>query len=140
MPCEFRIIRFRLDEVSAAVQSFAPRISLTVPDTNILSAHAAPDSTPNVLLRYGEEEASVVLSNNRLAASLIAYCQILGIPLPREGQKSIQVSKDNVDLRMSSMDLGVEPATERLAEGLNLVTEAQTPVSQTETVATVQID
>lgn len=140
MPSELRIIRFRLDEVSAAVQSFAPRISLTVPETNILSAHAAPDNTPNVLLRYGEKEASVVISNNRLAASLIAYCQILKIPLPREGQKSIQVSKDNVDLRMSSMDLGVELAIERLAEGLNFATDTQNPGAQTDNVASVQID
>ncbi len=92
MSSELRIIRFQLDEVSAAVLSLAPRINLKVSESPILGAHAAPDGSPKTLLRYGEAGTGIVMSNNQLAASLIAYCHMVNIPLPREGKKSIQVS------------------------------------------------
>jgi hypothetical protein len=105
MPSELRIIRFGLTEVTAAVKTLAPRIKLQVPDTVILSAHAAPDGTANALLRYGEAGTGIVISNSQLAASLIAYCRSLKLPLPQEGQKSIQVSKENIDLRINMLDV-----------------------------------
>ena len=100
MPSEIRIIRFQLDEVSVAVKDFSPRIDMNVPETMIQDVHVAPDGSPNILLRYDGEESIIPITNNRLAASLIAYCQKIKVPLPREAPKSMHVSKEHVDLRM----------------------------------------
>ncbi len=105
MPSELRIIRFHLNEATAAVRLLAPRLKLEVPETEVLGAHATPDGTANVLLRYGEEGADIVIGNNQLAASLIAYCNSIKLPLPQEGRKSIQVSKEHVDLRINTLDI-----------------------------------
>ncbi|GAB4229728.1 MAG: hypothetical protein Kow0032_11110 [Methyloligellaceae bacterium] len=117
MASEFRIIRFRLDEVSIAIRSFAPRIKMKVPQSCILEMHPAPDGTPNALLRYAETDTGIAISNNRLAASLIAYCQKTQIPLPRSGKKSIQVMKDHVDLRISVPDTSGKPSVAIMFEG-----------------------
>lgn len=106
MPNEIRIIRFQLDEVSVAVKSFSPRINMNVPATMIQEVHVAPDGSPNTLLRYDGEEKVIPISNNRLAASLIAYCQKVKVPLPRKAKKSIHVSKEYVDIRMGLPTLG----------------------------------
>lgn len=106
MPNEIRIIRFQLDEVSAAVKSFSPRINMNVPASAIQEVHIAPDGSPNTLLRYDGEEKVVPITNNRLAASLIAYCQKIKVPLPREAKKSMHVSKEYVDIRMGLPALG----------------------------------
>lgn len=116
MACEIRIIRFRLDEVSIALKSFAPRINIEVPERHILEAHAAPDGTPNALLLYAETETGIAISYSQLAASLIAYCQKSNIPLFREGQKSIQVSKEHIDLCMNMPDPGGRPSMPVTAE------------------------
>jgi hypothetical protein len=106
MPNEIRIILFQLDEVSVAVKSFSPRINMNVPATMIQEVHVAPDGSPNTLLRYDGEESVIPITNNRFAASLIAYCQKIKVPLPREATKSMHVSKEHVDIRMGLPTLG----------------------------------
>ena len=106
MPSELRILRFKLDEVSVAVKSFSSRIKMAVPATMILEAHVAPDGSPNILLRYEGEEKVVAITNNRLAASLIAYCQIINVPLPRKASKSLNVFKEYMDMRIVMPTLG----------------------------------
>lgn len=131
MPSELRIIRFRLDEVSAAVLSLAPRINLKVPGTAILGTYPAPDGTPNALLRYGGAGTDIVISNNQLAASLIAYCHNVKIELPREGKKSIQVSKDHIDLRINTAEAGGRSTAA-------IAVETETAAPQAETAPAVQ--
>ena len=106
MPSELRIIRFQLDEISIAVKAFASRIKMVVPATKILEAYVAPDGSPNTLLRYEGEEKFVPISNTRLAACLIAYCEKLKIPLPRKASKSLHVSKEHMDMRIGLPTLG----------------------------------
>ncbi len=133
MPSEIRIIRFCLNEVTAAVKLLAPRLKLQVPDREVLGAHPALDGTANVLLRYGEAGSGIVVSNSQLAASLIAYCHSIKLPLPQEGQKSIQVSKEHVDLRINTLDIYGQ------AE-IALASAADATAAQTEPATTIQVD
>lgn len=128
MPNQFHIIRFDLNEVSAAVKLLAPRLNLEVPETEILDAHAAPDGTANVLLRYGEAGTGIVISNAQLAASLIAYCHSLKLSLPKEGQKSIQVSKEHIDLRVSTPDVYANAVAEIASATAAVTSAADSPV------------
>jgi len=75
-------------------------MKMAVPGSKILEAHVAPDGSPNTLLRYEGEEKVIPITNNRLAACLIAYCQKIKVPLPRKATKSLHVSKEFMDMRI----------------------------------------
>jgi len=106
MPSELRIIRFQLDEVTVAVKSLSSRMKMAVPEARILEAHVAPDGSSNTLLRYKGEEKVIPITNNQLAACLIAYCEKIKVPLPRKSSKSLHVSKEYMDMRIGMPSQG----------------------------------
>jgi len=129
MPNEIRIIRFQLDEVSVAVKSFSSRINMVVPATRVLEAHGAPDGSPNTLLRYEGEEKVIPMTNNSLAASLIAYCQRIEVPLPHKSVKSLHVFKEYIDMRIELPGLGNVAASSIMRE-IELETQKAIPTQE----------
>ena len=95
MSSEFRIIRFKLDEVGTALRRLAPRIEVEMPDGDIVSAASGSegaDPSTSFVLSGGHNVFTV--TNGELAASLILQCKNVGIPLPRAGKKeNLRVSE-----------------------------------------------
>ena len=104
MPSELRILRFKLDEVGTSLRALGPRIGMDVPDGDFISAAAAAGSeeeAPTTSFAMNGSGESVTIPNGKLAASLIHYCNEIGIPLPREGKKEIFVSPKFIELRFA---------------------------------------
>ena len=108
MPSDLRIIRFKLDEVAAALRAFAPRIGLDMPGGEFTSAaHVTGKNVPTTSFAVkGGGELSI--TDSHLAASLIHYCITGGITLPRAGEKVLSVSAAHIDLRIGFGHRAVE--------------------------------
>jgi len=101
MPSELRILRFKLDEVAESLRSLGPRIGVDIPDGDFLSAVAGSDEhAPNTSFTLNGSKERVTISNGKLAASLIHYCNEIAIPLPRDGNKELHVSSQFIELRI----------------------------------------
>lgn len=103
MPSELRILRFKLDEVGESLRALGPRIGVIVPDGEFISAAPAvvpEEEAPNTSFAVNGSDESLTITNGKLAASLIHYCNEMGISLPREGKKEIYVSSQFVELRI----------------------------------------
>lgn len=101
MPSELRIIRFSLKEVEMALRKLAPRIGLTVPEGEFLSATAddCAEKPATIFAMTGKADGMTV-PNGLLAASLIYHCRSGDIVLPKDGTKEIYAAPEFVELRI----------------------------------------
>lgn len=102
MPSELRVIRFRVDEVEAALRMLAPRIGLILPE----GGFSAPENDsmteiPSTTFQVAGQEKRISVQNGPVAASMINYCKCYGIPLPKDGKKKLFVSSDFLELRFT---------------------------------------
>lgn len=104
MPSELRVLRFQMDEVTEALQAFAPRIGLNMPNKPIVWAQAGSGAAPaEACLKLLGCDTDLKVSNDIMTASLISYCQTHDIPIPRAWDKSIFVASDYIELRISNL-------------------------------------
>ena len=104
MPSELRVLRFHMDEVTEALQAFAPRAGLDLPNKPIVWAQACSGaSASQTCFKFVGSDVDLMISNDMIAASLIFHCQTLGIPLPRNWDKSISVSTSHIELRVTNL-------------------------------------
>ena len=101
MPSEFRVIRFRLSEVEMALRKLAPRIGLTVPEGEFMSATSDDCAEkPGTIFAMIGKAGGLRVPNGLLAASLIYHCRGGGIVLPKDGTKEIYAAPEFVELRI----------------------------------------
>ena len=93
VPSELRVLRFQMEEVTEALQAFAPRVGLSMPNKPIVWAEACSGANASqTCLKFVGSDADLMISNDMIAAGLIAHCQANGIPLPRSWEQSISVA------------------------------------------------
>ncbi len=62
-----------------------------------------------VVITGTDAETTAELGAEGLAALLVAYCSRVKIPLPRQGQKTVEVTSRSVLLRVATVTHGEEP-------------------------------
>ena len=106
MPSELRILRFKLDEVAGSLRTLGPLIGVDIPDGDFLYAVAGSgEHAPETSFAVSGSKESVIISNDKLAASLIRYCREIAVPLPREGDKELHVSSQFIELRIKQANM-----------------------------------
>lgn len=105
MPSEVRRVVFTRDELLESLREQRGDTQGMLPPGQLTGVRFADDShnllTLSIIEPDREKAAEAVLSAASVAAALIRYCMRLRIPLPRDAQKSIALSGDNIvlDLR-----------------------------------------
>ncbi len=111
MPKELRKLTFSKGELQAAVMDYCLRTKIPVPKTNIQDLVLNDDQEEIVIIQFmatDEESPEVKLGREQVAASLIRYCSLNSIPLPRSAQKVLQVQDGAISL-IVSMDSASRP-------------------------------
>ena len=112
MPKELRKLTFSTGELQAAVMDYCLRTKIPVPKANIQDLELSDNPEETVTIQFMPTEgdiSEVKLVREQVAASLIRYCALNDIPLPRTAQKVLQVSDGSISL-MVSMDSAARPA------------------------------
>ena len=112
MPKELRKLTFSSGELQAAVMDYCLRTKIPVPKANILDVLVSDDSEEIVTIQFmpiDDHTPEVKLGREQVAASLIRYCGLNSIPLPRSAQKVLQIQDGAISL-MVSMDSAARPA------------------------------
>src|ERR1700692_1945757 len=101
MPSEFRRIVFGNAELRQAIDSYDRK---SLPPGRLQSVKFRDDARDHLVLGLraegSDDMASVVLSTSIVAVSLIRYCISTHVPLPRDAQKALTMSGDNVALEL----------------------------------------
>ena len=112
MPKELRKLTFSAAELQAAVMDYCLRTNIPVPKANIEDVLVSDNPEETVTIQFmltdPTESNEVKLGREQVAASLIRYCGLNSIPLPRSAQKVLQVSDGAISL-MVSMDSAERP-------------------------------
>ncbi|MCH7487729.1 MAG: hypothetical protein IIC04_12175 [Proteobacteria bacterium] len=114
MPKELRKLTFSAGELQAAVMDYCLRTKIPVPKANIQDLVLSDDPEETVTIQFMPTEgqiSEVKLAREQVAASLIRFCGLNAIPLPRSAQKVLQVQNGALSL-MISMDSASRPAKE----------------------------
>ena len=113
MPKELRKLTFTTGELQAAVMDYCLRRNIPVPKANIQDLVISDNPEETVTIQFmptdPAESNEVKLVREQVAASLIRYCGLNAIPLPRNAQKVLQVLDGAVSL-MVSTDSASRPA------------------------------
>lgn len=105
MPSELRHIIFRAVEVLGAVKEYRRRMQLPLISGSII--RFSIEDTPHhraelvVMPDSGPPEVVTVFENEVLAAALILFCRDRKIPLPADGEKSLQKIGSNLAMIVS---------------------------------------
>ena len=109
VPSELRVLRFQMDEITEALQAFAPRVGLSMPNKPIVWPEACPGANASqTRFKFVGCDTDLTMSNDMIAAGLISHCQANGIPLPRTWEKSISVATSYIELRVANLS-GARP-------------------------------
>lgn len=105
MPKEDRLIVFDHTEVYKAVYSLCSQQGVKKPVQGVVERvfHPEGDVSRVVLTVYNEisgDERKEEYSRDFFAAALMLYCRGLGIPLPKNADKSVSIKDDEVMLRV----------------------------------------
>ena len=114
LPKELRKLTFSAGELQAAVMDYCLRTKIPVPKANIQDLVLSDDPEETVTIQFMPTEgqiSEVKLAREQVAASLIRFCGLNAIPLPRNAQKVLQVQNGALSL-MISMDSASRPAKE----------------------------
>jgi hypothetical protein len=102
MPSEIRQIIFRAEELIEAIVSYSNASAEPLPAGAVEAVEVVSGKTISVRVHIRGEgnlgDYQTTLDASTVAASLIRYCRDTGIPLPRDSEKSLQVTGDNLAL------------------------------------------
>ena len=107
MPSEERFITFSLDEVQKALSiSFIQKDLPLLPEGKLMSLKIfdEPDKKEDIYIQIENSSGQVSDLNYErkfFAESLVFYCQGSGIPLPRSGQKILNILKDKIIMKIT---------------------------------------
>ncbi len=95
MPSELRKLVFSVDETRNAVIEHCLQKKIAMPEANIEDVVLSSDADRMVVLKFSTSDPTVpselALNQEIVAAALIRYCNQCKIPLPRQGQKLLNV-------------------------------------------------
>lgn len=102
MQTEIRRLVFSTDELVEALYAYSESSSEKIPEGNVISCKAVDDDKTAVALeienRPTQESYHVNLRHEFVGAALLGYCFDKKIPVPRDSEKSLQISGDNIAL------------------------------------------
>jgi hypothetical protein len=107
MPSEERFITFSLDEVQKALSiSLIQKDMELLPKGNLISLEISndEDKKEDIFLKIENSPSDVSNLNfdrKFFAEALVFYCQGSGIPLPRSGQKLLNILKDKIIMKIT---------------------------------------
>ncbi|HSU04643.1 MAG TPA: hypothetical protein VLI93_03650 [Acetobacteraceae bacterium] len=98
---EQRSVEFDGDEILRALAA-APRVAeaLGLRPGQVGWVDFQPDERAVVFRSNADPEKRVTVAAEALAALLVAYCARISVPLPRKGQKQLEVGSAGVTLRI----------------------------------------
>lgn len=105
MISETRTVFFEQSDLMKAVMAFPGHADFAPPRGKLVEVVANPSAIDRIVLKYitdaGAQERTRGYAD--FAEILIAYCGVVGIPLPRRGQKHVAPNDDSAALvvRMS---------------------------------------
>lgn len=105
MPTEDRRIMFTNDEVYKAIYALCFQKNLRLPPPGLITA-IREDTQDKAQIGFDldnpQDKTSTKLQYSRdfLAAALMLFCRGAGIPLPKTAQKSVEIDKNIVILRV----------------------------------------
>ena len=102
MPTEIRRLVFSNDELIEALHAYSKTSNEKIPDGKVRTCTVVDDRKTAVTLeienRFTQEVYQVNLRHEFVGAALLGFCFDTGIPVPRDSEKSLQVSGDNIAL------------------------------------------
>ena len=102
MPTEIRRLVFSNDELVEALQAYSETSNEKIPEGKVRTCTVVDDRKTAVTLeienRFTQEVYQVNLRHEFVGAALLGFCFDTGIPVPRDSEKSLQVSGDNIAL------------------------------------------
>ena len=113
MPRENRVITFASDEALQALRQFAAVVENKPLPADPMESLSIDSSSVTAEIVRGDGYAGpgrYVFSGSRLVQALAYWCSSIGVPLPRRGEKSVQVLHGELQL---SITLGDSSASER---------------------------
>lgn len=105
MPSELRVISFGLHEIAGALRDCGPTLGIQFPDTRLVSIRDDDHWASKTLHLTFKGQAGVIsVEDEALMEALIQLCISKGIPLPRQGTKSMSAQQHCAELRISISD------------------------------------
>jgi len=105
LPKELRKLGFSEDELRAAAFDYCLRTNLAIPQAPLEALEVGDDPEATVTLKFDTmhtaDEKEVKLSRDQVGAALIRFCSDHKIPLPRHGQKVLQVQNGEISLMVN---------------------------------------
>lgn len=102
MPTEIRRLVFSNAELVDALRAYSETSNEKLPDGKVRKCTVVDDKKTAVTLeienRFTQEVYQVNLRHEFVGAALLGFCFNTGIPVPRDSEKSLQVSGDNIAL------------------------------------------
>ncbi len=117
MPSEFRRIVFGNAELRLAIDSYDKS---SLPPGQLQSVKFRDGARDQLVLGLradgSDDVTPVVLSTAIVAVSLIRYCISTRVPLPRDAQKALTMSGDNIALELQTGSKVVEVGPSQTAD------------------------
>jgi len=104
MPSEHRVIVFTSEEAIDAIARFSKMLDTPLFRGKPTELHVRKNPQVRAILevekRGSEEIETIDLNSSHLAAALINFCREIRIPLPRNAKKELDVSGEQLVLRL----------------------------------------
>lgn len=103
MATETRTIIFDQSELRQAAAAYCIRKCIKVPSAQLSSVLAEQEDIGIVRLKFSGQDRSkteVTLSYSQMAAAIIQYCGVVGVPLPRFSRKYLAPAGDGIALHI----------------------------------------
>ena len=130
MPTEIRRLVFSNDELVEALRAYSESSNEKIPEGKVRTCTVVDDRKTAVTLeienRFTQEVYQVNLRHEFVGAALLGFCFDSGIPVPRDSEKSLQVSGDNIALTIVRK-AGSRPLVEIVKSGPPKPEESATP-------------
>jgi len=104
MPRENRVITFGTDEALRALRQFAAVVENKPLSPDPFEALAIDSFSVTAEIVRGDGcsgSSRYVFSGERLVQALACWCSAVGVPLPRRGHKTVQVSNGELQLSIT---------------------------------------
>jgi hypothetical protein len=102
MPTERRMIRFSTSEVEEALRRFAEDQQRALPSSQVTAVEYDKETDEGVgaRVRFENVPRPTHFTPLEMAAALIAYCRRVRVPIPKQGQKSLHMTKAGLTLQI----------------------------------------
>ncbi len=105
MPQELRKLVFNEDELRAAAFDYCLRTKVYLPQAPLDGLEVGDDPDAAITLKFDPMDTAdtkeIKLSRDQVGAALIRHCRDNKIPLPRHGQKVLQVQNGVISLMIN---------------------------------------